>query len=299
MRSCRCWPARSARSPRRRPTPPRWRPWRCSRRTPQARGRRTSTAFASPPICSRGCCPSSSRHSPRSRRKLAFVGRMLVVGRGPEFATARELSLKLLETCRVAAEPLTATDLAHGPVAALDSLFPVWAIAAHDASLPTVVEAVTRARAAGATVIASGSAAIGPAGRSDRDSRARRAAAAARAAPLDRARPAARLGAGAGQRPRSRPSGRARQGHARPLAPSGQYQFSLPESYRRIRATSISAVQAKIMVAVLCLDRIGLVCEPPSVVRWYIPMGGSARRLEADHSSHRDGAPAGVRRRAQ
>jgi hypothetical protein len=81
--------------------------------------------------------------------KLAFVGRMLVVGRGPEFATAREVSLKLLETCRVAAEPLTATDLAHGPVAALDSLFPVWAIAAHDASLPTVVEAVTRARAAG------------------------------------------------------------------------------------------------------------------------------------------------------
>jgi glucosamine--fructose-6-phosphate aminotransferase (isomerizing) len=92
--------------------------------------------------------------------QLAFIGRMLVIGRGPEFATARELSLKLLETCRVAAEPLTATDLAHGPVAALDSLFPVWAIAQHDASLPTVVEAVTRARAAGATVIASGSAAL-------------------------------------------------------------------------------------------------------------------------------------------
>ena len=48
---------------------------------------------------------------------LAFVGRMFVIGRGPEFATAREISLKLLETCRVAAEPLTATDLVHGPVA--------------------------------------------------------------------------------------------------------------------------------------------------------------------------------------
>jgi glucosamine--fructose-6-phosphate aminotransferase (isomerizing) len=91
-------------------------------------------------------------------RQLAFIGRMLVVGRGPEFATARELSLKLLETCRVAAEPLTATDLAHGPVAALDSLFPVWAIAGDDPSLPTVIEAVARARGAGATVIASGSA---------------------------------------------------------------------------------------------------------------------------------------------
>lgn len=91
--------------------------------------------------------------------RLAAVERMLVLGRGPEFATARELALKLLETCRVAAEPLTATDLAHGPVAALDSKFPVWAIADHDATLPTVAEAVLRARAAGATVITSGPAA--------------------------------------------------------------------------------------------------------------------------------------------
>ena len=60
---------------------------------------------------------------------FASVGRMFVIGRGPEFATAREIALKLLETCQIAAEPLTATDLAHGPVAALDPLFPVWAVA--------------------------------------------------------------------------------------------------------------------------------------------------------------------------
>ena len=90
---------------------------------------------------------------------FAYAGRMFVVGRGAEFATAREIALKLLETCRIAAEPLTATDLAHGPVAALDSLFPVWAIASGDATLPAVVEAVERAREAGATIIASGDAA--------------------------------------------------------------------------------------------------------------------------------------------
>jgi glucosamine--fructose-6-phosphate aminotransferase (isomerizing) len=84
---------------------------------------------------------------------------MFVVGRGIEYATARELALKLTETCRVAAEPLTATDLAHGPVAALDPLFPVWAIASPDESLPAVVDAVQRARAAGAAIVASGSAA--------------------------------------------------------------------------------------------------------------------------------------------
>jgi glucosamine--fructose-6-phosphate aminotransferase (isomerizing) len=90
---------------------------------------------------------------------MAFVGRMFVIGRGLEFATAREVALKLTETCRVAAEPLTATDLAHGPVAALDTLFPVWTIASPDQSLPAVVDAAARAREAGATIVASGSAA--------------------------------------------------------------------------------------------------------------------------------------------
>jgi glucosamine--fructose-6-phosphate aminotransferase (isomerizing) len=87
------------------------------------------------------------------------VARMFVIGRGPEFATAREIALKLLETCQIAAEPLTATDLAHGPVAALDPLFPVWAIASEDETLGVVVDATVRARQAGATVVASGTAA--------------------------------------------------------------------------------------------------------------------------------------------
>jgi glutamine---fructose-6-phosphate transaminase (isomerizing) len=90
---------------------------------------------------------------------FTYVGRMYVIGRGLEFATAREVALKLTETCRVAAEPLTATDLAHGPVAALDSLFPVWTIASHDESLPTVIEGAERVRRAGATLVASGPAA--------------------------------------------------------------------------------------------------------------------------------------------
>jgi glucosamine--fructose-6-phosphate aminotransferase (isomerizing) len=90
---------------------------------------------------------------------FAYVGRMFLIGRGVEFATARELALKLLETCRIAAQPLTATDLAHGPVAAVDSLFPVWTIASDDAALPAVLEAAGRVRAAGGTLIASGDAA--------------------------------------------------------------------------------------------------------------------------------------------
>jgi glucosamine--fructose-6-phosphate aminotransferase (isomerizing) len=90
---------------------------------------------------------------------FAYVGRMFVIGRGVEFATAREIALKLLETCRVAADSLTATDLAHGPVAALDPLFPVWAIASADDALPAVLDAAARAAEMGATLVASGTAA--------------------------------------------------------------------------------------------------------------------------------------------
>jgi glucosamine--fructose-6-phosphate aminotransferase (isomerizing) len=99
------------------------------------------------------------RAVPAIATTFAYVARMFVIGRGIEFATAREVALKLTETCRVAAEPLTATDLAHGPVAALDPLFPVWTIASRDEALPAVVDAATRVHDAGATVVASGNAA--------------------------------------------------------------------------------------------------------------------------------------------
>jgi glutamine---fructose-6-phosphate transaminase (isomerizing) len=103
--------------------------------------------------------PELEQRSRAMALPFAPIGRMFVIGRGIEFATAREIALKLLETCRVAAEPLTATDLAHGPVAALDPQFPVWTIATHDETLPVVLEAAARVRETGATIVASGSAA--------------------------------------------------------------------------------------------------------------------------------------------
>ena len=106
-----------------------------------------------------GALDTLAQPSADAARPLAFTGRLFAVGRGVEFATAREVALKLTETCRIAAEPLTTTDLAHGPVAALDPLFPVWAVATRDPCLPTVLEAAWRVRAAGAFLIASGDAA--------------------------------------------------------------------------------------------------------------------------------------------
>jgi glucosamine--fructose-6-phosphate aminotransferase (isomerizing) len=103
--------------------------------------------------------PELEERMPSIAAPFSFTGRMFVIGRGAEFATAREIALKLLETCRVAAEPLTVTGLAHGPVAALDPLFPVWAIASDDQTLPATLEAARRVLETGAALVASGSAA--------------------------------------------------------------------------------------------------------------------------------------------
>jgi glucosamine--fructose-6-phosphate aminotransferase (isomerizing) len=107
----------------------------------------------------RDALPALEDAAARTAAAFAYVGRMYVIGRGVELATAREIALKLTETCRVAAEPLTATDFVHGPIAAVDPLFPVWTIATGDASLQAVKEAAARVSQAGATLVASGDAA--------------------------------------------------------------------------------------------------------------------------------------------
>jgi glutamine---fructose-6-phosphate transaminase (isomerizing) len=107
----------------------------------------------------REALPLLEAQATRAAAAFAYVGRMYVIGRGVELATAREIALKLTETCRVAAEPLTATDFVHGPIAAVDPLFPVWTIATRDESLPAVREAAARVKDAGATLLVSGDAA--------------------------------------------------------------------------------------------------------------------------------------------
>ena len=44
---------------------------------------------------------------------FASVGRMFAIGRGPEFATAREIALKLLETCYIADRKSTRLNSSH------------------------------------------------------------------------------------------------------------------------------------------------------------------------------------------
>jgi glucosamine--fructose-6-phosphate aminotransferase (isomerizing) len=55
--------------------------------------------------------------------------RLIVVGRGYEYATARELALKLKELARVAADPYSAADFLHGPLALAEPGRPIVVIA--------------------------------------------------------------------------------------------------------------------------------------------------------------------------
>ena len=58
----------------------------------------------------------------------AAADRLLVLARGYEYATAREWALKLKELGRVFADPYSAADFEHGPLALLEPGVPVLAV---------------------------------------------------------------------------------------------------------------------------------------------------------------------------
>lgn len=121
--------------------------------------RAAADALAEVADTAEGALPGFERAVEPVAEALAGVERMYLVARGIEVASAAEIALKLTEVAYVGAKAMTATEMAHGPVAALDPSVPVWAVAARDATLPAVVEAARRARDARAPVIAGGAAA--------------------------------------------------------------------------------------------------------------------------------------------
>lgn len=63
----------------------------------------------------------------------------VVLGRGFNYATAHEWSLKLKELAYVIAAPYSSADFLHGPVAMMDRGFPVLAVAPDGATLPDLL----------------------------------------------------------------------------------------------------------------------------------------------------------------
>jgi glucosamine--fructose-6-phosphate aminotransferase (isomerizing) len=79
---------------------------------------------------------------------------LFILGRGPSFAIASEAALKFKETCAMHAEAYSAAEVMHGPLALVGPGFPVLALAARDASEPSVAEAADNLAAKGAAVFA-------------------------------------------------------------------------------------------------------------------------------------------------
>ena len=223
----------------------------------------------SSPGSSSWSCRGLEQAAEETAELLEPVERLFVIGRGLELATARELSLKLLETCRIGAQPLTATDLVHGPVAAAGERFPVWAIAADDATLPTVREAVSRAAATGAPVVVTGAAAGEIAGATRRIPLPPAPLPLLGPRALDRPGPALRACARAGARPRPGQSGRADEGDARALG----NEVRQPEQASRLLASLHDELQRRTLREL---------AEDPGLdaVQVAAPLGGVDRRDE-------------------
>ena len=64
----------------------------------------------------------------QSAQRYRYMQQAVVLGRGYNYATAFEWALKMKELTYVAAEPYSSADFKHGPVAIVESGYPVFAI---------------------------------------------------------------------------------------------------------------------------------------------------------------------------
>lgn len=72
------------------------------------------------------------------------IDRCVVLGRGYHYATAREWSLKLKELAYVMADPYSAADFIHGPLALIEAGFPTFALAVRGAAMADMEAVVER-----------------------------------------------------------------------------------------------------------------------------------------------------------
>ncbi len=74
------------------------------------------------------------------------MDRCVVLGRGFNYATAQEWALKLKELAYVFADPYSAADFQHGPIAVVEPGFHLLAVAPHGAVLSDIVSLLRRLR---------------------------------------------------------------------------------------------------------------------------------------------------------
>jgi len=94
-------------------------------------------------------------------KRLTAANNLYVLGRGVGLGIAKEIALKLKETCAIHGEAYSSAEVLHGPAALIKNGFPILAISQNDATLPGLTQNLVRLAERGANIFATGVASPG------------------------------------------------------------------------------------------------------------------------------------------
>jgi glucosamine--fructose-6-phosphate aminotransferase (isomerizing) len=77
-------------------------------------------------------------------QRYRYIRQTIVLGRGYNYATAYEWALKLKELTYIIAEPYSSADFAHGPIAMVESGYPIMAVAPRGKVFNSMLEMLKR-----------------------------------------------------------------------------------------------------------------------------------------------------------
>ncbi|HNQ94809.1 MAG TPA: SIS domain-containing protein [Anaerolineales bacterium] len=79
-------------------------------------------------------------------QRYRYIDQTVVLGRGFNYATAFEWALKLKELSYIIAEPYSSADFAHGPIALVESGYPVFAVAPKEKVFKSMLQMLQQLR---------------------------------------------------------------------------------------------------------------------------------------------------------
>ena len=82
----------------------------------------------------------------QAAQRYRYIDQTVVLGRGFNYATAFEWALKLKELTYINAEPYSSADFAHGPIAMVESGYPVFAVAPKGKVFNSMLQMLRRLR---------------------------------------------------------------------------------------------------------------------------------------------------------
>ena len=95
----------------------------------------------------------TQHHAQHAARELRGLRQCAVIGRGYNYATIREWALKLKEMALVMADPYSAADFEHGPIALVEPGYQVLAVAVSGPTMSGLADLLPRLQADGARLL--------------------------------------------------------------------------------------------------------------------------------------------------